>query len=92
MFVKGDVYDGDDGGVWTVSYEGLSCCGVDSVSFSGHINGVRYGKTLDRLQAYQMRADGKLRRRGQLDLFTAPSNSVLGRNDPSNSDTSLCKK
>ena len=88
MFIKGDVYDDDDGGVWTVCYEGLSCCHNDVVTFQGHRRGIPYGKTLDRPDAYALRASGKLRKRGQMDLFqfnaelrggeAVPSNGVVG--------------
>jgi len=69
LFVKGDVYTDTEGGVWTVDYEGRSCCGNDVVTFQGHINGKPYGMTLDRPDAYAKRESGALRKMGQLDLL-----------------------
>jgi hypothetical protein len=77
-----DVYEDDDGGVWTVCYEGLSICHNDVVTFQGHIRGIPYGKTLDRPDAYALRASGKLRKRGHMDLFQSNASVSIPGGEP----------
>jgi len=69
MFLKGDKYLDEKADCWTVDYEGISCCQNDVVTFYGRINGRQQGWTLDRLDAYARRDDGRLLKIGQMELF-----------------------
>lgn len=58
--------DKEDGHIWTVGYEGLSCTGNHNVTF----NRPGWGRTMSTLDAYIALASGRLvKQNEQLELF-----------------------